>query len=534
MIGKINDSFFKKHILKQTGSFNNKVIVGPKMGVDSAILKVGDKFMAVAEDPIFPGASTTPEDFAKITVHIGASDVAVTGIKPQFLTYSLLLPPNTSEEYIADFVKAMDEYTKSEGISIVGGHTGFYGSVTVPTIGGITVWGFGDDYTTPSSAKVGDKIIITKGVAIEAVGLLAYELEEKLLRDNMSQEIVTKAKARFHQMTVIDDALIAFSAGGGSKYVHAMHDATEGGLFRGLYEIADASNVGILIREDDIILPEDVSVVCDYFSLNPYEIISEGTLIITCDASVSEKIIFSLEKEGIESAVIGEVVLPENGCCIIDSNQNKKEFTAPEVDKFWEVFFNALELKDDTRTPYEIEMCNELDDFTDSQISKNIYKLLAEIGSNIAYQKDLKSDSIASLPGRFLKYKNETKKLGKSDIGTSYYMATSLKTIKKHFKDTKCVMNLSGKDSVFEACKKAGLNIIKMPDAKDFRQTDEEFFSDLEKTVSCFKSENKTDKAPDAILVPDRINLEKVILLIADNLESMDEKIDLIMKNIEN
>ncbi len=148
MIGKVNDDFFSRAILPHTGAASSQVVVEPGMGVDAAVLKIGDEYLAIAEDPIFPGPTTSPEELGWLTVHIGASDVAVTGIRPQFMTYSLLLPPGTPEHYVADLVKSISEHARDLGIAIVGGHTGYYGAVTIPTIGGITVWGLGREFVT--------------------------------------------------------------------------------------------------------------------------------------------------------------------------------------------------------------------------------------------------------------------------------------------------------------------------------------------------------------------------------------------------
>lgn len=531
MIGKINDRFFTKHILKQTGKQRQEVVVGPKMGVDAAILKIGDSFMAVAEDPIFPGPTTSPKDFAWILLHIGASDVAVTGIDPQFMTYTLLLPPGTPETYAADLVSAVNRYADEMGISIVGGHTGFYGAVSIPTIGGITVWGFGKRYITPAGARVGDKIIMTKGVAVEAAGILAYELEEKMIRDGMSQKIVTRAKERFFEMSVVKDAEIAFKAGGNNG-VHSMHDATEGGLFRGLWEIAEASGTGLRVHVPHIIVPEDIKYICDYFKLNPYEIISEGTLILTCSPEVVDNVLFELKAGGIDASVIGDIVSAEEGRLLLDANGGHKELVPPETDKFWEVFFNALEIKDDTRSTKDINLCRQLDSFVEMQKEKNISCLIAEIGTNIVYaHPDAQTiREMASVPGRLIRCKNKVHSFFKSEMGESKYMAESLQCIRLGFDTTRCIMNLRGSLSVFNACEKAGLNILYMPETPDLRQSDEDYISDLKKMISVFK--NKSKKAPDAIFIPDRVNLEKLVLLTAETLDELNEKIDKILKNM--
>ena len=341
MIGKVNDGFFTKAILPHTGAAAAEVIVGPRMGVDAGIVRLGEQYMAIAEDPIFPGLTTSPEDFGWITVHIGASDVAVMGIKPQFMTYSLLLPPRTGEDYIGRLVKSISENAKELGISIVGGHTGFYDAVNIPTNGGITVWGIGRDYVTPAGAKEGDLLIITKGAAIEAAGILAQEFGDELLAAGLSKKQLERAKRRFWEITVVRDAEIAMAAGG----VHAMHDATEGGLARGLWEVAEASGVGLRVERKKVPLPQDIQAVCEHFKLDPIQVISEGTLIIACEPAKAEAIIQDLSKEGIEAAVIGEVVPLNDGRCWINEDGSQEELLPPAVDLMWEAFGRALAKK---------------------------------------------------------------------------------------------------------------------------------------------------------------------------------------------
>jgi len=358
MIGKVNDDFFCKSILPNIGAGDSQVVVGPQMGVDAAILKMGEEYMAIAEDPIFPGPTTSPDDYGWLTVHIGASDIAVMGIKPQYMTYSLLLPPGTKEEYIEELAASISKHAQDLGIAIVGGHTGLYGAVTVPTIGGITVWGLGKNYVTPAGAQVGDLVIITKGAAIEAAALLACELEERLLIEGVDKELINRASQRLREVTVVADARIAAAVGG----VTAMHDATEGGVARGLWEVAQASGVGMRIERTKVKVPEDIKAVCNCFKLNPYEVISEGTLVLTCSPEKGEEILAALNKAGIEAAVIGEIVPLEQGCLWVESNGKENAILPPRVDQFWEVFFNALALKDDTRNDVEKSLCFELGD----------------------------------------------------------------------------------------------------------------------------------------------------------------------------
>jgi len=341
MIGKVNDNFFTKAILPNTGKDSAAVAVGPRMGVDAGVVKIGEQYMAIAEDPIFPGPTTSPEDFGWITVHIGASDVAVMGIKPQMMTYSLLLPLGTSEDYIGRLVKSISSNASELDISVVGGHTGFYDAVKLPIIGGVTVWGIGKSFITPGDAETGDLLIITKGAAIEAAGILAQELGDVLLAAGISEELLERAKRRFREISVVRDAEIAMAAGG----VHAMHDATEGGLARGLWEMAEASGAGLRVERRLVPVPEDIQAVCKHFQLDPLQIISEGTLVASCDPSRAEMIIESLREKGIPAAVIGEVLPLSEGRCWVNPDGGREELLPPPVDLFWETFAGALSAK---------------------------------------------------------------------------------------------------------------------------------------------------------------------------------------------
>ncbi|MDK2991544.1 MAG: hypothetical protein PWP48_777 [Clostridiales bacterium] len=339
MIGKVNDKFFRESILPYIGAVSDKTVIGPKMGVDAAVLKLKDTYMVIAEDPIFPSPTISPDDFGWITVHIGASDVAVMGVKPEGMTYSLLLPPETTEEYIAALVKSISKYAAELGIAIVGGHTGYYAAVNTPIIGGITVFGFGEKVVAPNGAKVGDAVIITKGVAIEAASLIACELNDKLHKNGIKSNLIERAKQRFYEISVVKEAEISVKIGG----VNAMHDATEGGLARGLWEVAEASGVGLRIEKGKIPISEDVKTICDYIKLNPLEVISEGTLILTCNTGKVDELMSAYAKEGIDAAVIGTVVPEEMGRFWIDENGTLIELVPPETDEFWEAFFSIFD-----------------------------------------------------------------------------------------------------------------------------------------------------------------------------------------------
>ncbi|MGQ9780021.1 MAG: thiamine-phosphate synthase family protein [Bacillota bacterium] len=513
MIGKINDDFFRRAVLPHTGAAAPEVVVGPRMGVDAAVLRFGDRYLVVAEDPIFPGPTMSPEDFGWITVHIGASDVAVMGVRPQYLTYSLLLPPGTPEDYIERLMKSIDDAARELGIAIVGGHTGFYSAVIVPTVGGITVWGTGEKVITPAGARVGDAIIITKGAAVEAAAIFAGELGERLLAEGVPPALVERAGKRMREMSVVEDALLAARLPG----VHAMHDATEGGLARGLWEVAEASGVGLRVERAAVPVPEDIAAVCRCFGLDPYEIISEGTLIVACDPAEKDALLDLFRRHGIVAAAVGTVVPAEEGRRWVEADGRERELVPPAVDRFWEVFFAALAVKSDPRPPAERAACLEVKRAAEELIAAGLIRLLPEVGANLAYAlPDAKTgEEVIAFPGRLVRAKDRAVAVGEPERGGSTYMARTLLVVREFFPAATCIINLRYDPAVRRACLDLGLTMATMPTPPGYRQEGEDFYRDLRQLLAACK------ELPVIIELPDRINLERLFLVVGKDLPGL-------------
>ena len=334
-IGKVDKATFDRVIFPRLGKPDSNVLIGPKHGVDAAVVELpGGEVMVIAEDPTF-GLPVLMPYFGWAIVHICASDVAVLGVKPRYMTICLMLPPGTEDAVLENIWLGVHQECEKLGIAIVGGHTGIYPGIAYPLNGGCTIIGLGtkDQLTPPSNARVGDRVIMTKGPAIESTGILAHQAE-KALEEKFDRDIVEKAKSHLMAMTVVQDALVA------APHAHAMHDATEGGLLNGVYEIVEASGTGVTLFEEKIVIPEEIDAVHKYFNIDPLISISEGTLVITATPENTTRILSDLEQNGIAAWEIGEVTAKDR--VFIRKNGKKEELTPVAVDPFWAAYFSTL------------------------------------------------------------------------------------------------------------------------------------------------------------------------------------------------
>lgn len=341
-IGKISPEIFNELIFPRLGAKSKSVIVGPQHGVDVGIVEIGGKAVALTTDPVFIVPEYGWERAAWFAVHILASDAVTSGLKPKYLSIDLNLPMEMTKEQLEIVWDVMNRECKKLGIAIVCGHTARYENCHYPMVGGATVICVGekDEYVTPKMAKAGDKIVITKGPAIEASGIFATMFPKRLER-KFGDDFSKRAQEIFYKMSVVEDALTAVSVGVRDNGVTAMHDATECGIWGGLYEIAQAANLGVLVEKERIVVEDLVPEICHYFGIDPYVSISEGTLIISCKEHRADKIVKALSKKGIASSIVGELINPEHGMILVEKGKEKK-LEHPVVDPFWKAFYSAL------------------------------------------------------------------------------------------------------------------------------------------------------------------------------------------------
>ncbi len=327
-LGKVSREVFDSVILPNLGARSKSVVVPPQHGVDCGVVRIGNKYLVIESDPVYIAKELGMKKAAWFAVHILASDVAVMGAKPTYLSIDLNLPLEITVPEFSEMWRTISSECKKLGISIVAGHTAKYPGCNFPMVGGATMIGVTDRYVTPAMAKPGDTIIITKGAAIEASGLLASFFYEKV-KERIGPGMAEKARNLTWKMSVVEDALTAFKTGG----VNAMHDATECGVYGALFEMAKASGVGIEIEKEKIPLLPEAKSICGLFKIDPYISISEGTLIISAKEGKVDDILEALKKKGIDASKIGVVIKKKQ--ILLRENGKMRKLEHPRVDPFW-------------------------------------------------------------------------------------------------------------------------------------------------------------------------------------------------------
>ncbi len=331
-VGKLEMDYLRQVLARYT-QVNERVVVGAELGEDATVIDFGDRYLVAKTDPI----TFVTEEIGWYAVNINANDVATTGAVPRWFLATLLLPAGSTDRTLVEGIfSQLSDACRQLGISLCGGHTEItYGLDRPIVVGQMLGEVERDRLVTTAGAQVGDDIILTKGIAIEATSIIAREKATELA-SKYPADFIDRCRGFLHQpgLSVVREAQIATA----QARVHAMHDPTEGGLMMGLWELAQAADVGLLVYEERIEILPETTLLCADYGLDPLGIIASGSLLIVLSPQDSARVIEKLEEAGIAAAAIGQVVAREEGLKLMAGGvtEDLPYFERDEIAKLFE------------------------------------------------------------------------------------------------------------------------------------------------------------------------------------------------------
>ena len=330
-VGKLPSAMLGQFLSKVR--HDDSVVLGPAIGEDVAVIRMSKKLLVAKTDPV----TLATDLIGWYAVIVNANDIATMGIRPRWFLATILLPEKSTEKDAKNILDQVLAACHSLDITLVGGHTEITYGLTRPIIVGCMLAEEDDKpIITTSGAKVGDDIVLTKGIAIEGTALLAREVGPLLIKRGVSRALVKRAANFLFKpgISVLKEALIARA----KTHVHSMHDPTEGGLATGLMEVAIAARVGLLIEPEKIPILPETGTICQALGLDPLGLLASGSLIMTLPPADTTKLLSALNKVDIEAAVIGKVVEKKDGVKIRTARgtRNLPRFPRDELARFLE------------------------------------------------------------------------------------------------------------------------------------------------------------------------------------------------------
>lgn len=283
------------------------LLIAPGVGEDTAATDISkNEVLVLKSDPI----TFATDAVGRYAVLVNANDIATSGATPRWLMTTLLFPPETTGSSIWLTMDELNRVSSKYDITLCGGHTEITDAVTRPVVIGSLVGTVArKSLIDKSNMRPGDKVLMTKAVAVEGTAIIAREFENRLKELNVSDQQIQNSRRLLDQISIMEEARLAVSTGG----VSAMHDVTEGGLATALFELSEAGGYGISVDMDAIPVFPETEDICRLLDISPLGLIGSGTLLICCRPNQSKIMMDTLLNKGIQVTCIGEVMDQEAG-----------------------------------------------------------------------------------------------------------------------------------------------------------------------------------------------------------------------------
>src|SRR5262245_33278454 len=218
-VGKLRAELLERQF-KKCASGGERVVVGPRVGEDAAVIDMGDRYLVATTDPI----TFATDEAGWYALHVNANDLAVRGARPLWFLATVLLPEGrTSEEGVETLFGEVAAACAELGVALVGGHTEVPAGLPRVIVAGCMLGEVAKDrLVTTGGARVGDALLLTKGAPLEGAAILARERADEARQRGVPAGVIERARELLRRpgISVVPEARLAC----GAARVPAMHD----------------------------------------------------------------------------------------------------------------------------------------------------------------------------------------------------------------------------------------------------------------------------------------------------------------------
>lgn len=321
-LGKVSHNVLKRSVLKYITPRREEILQGAGMGNDnSAISKREDGVFLLSTNPV----NITGNDGMYSCFHRCFNDLAAANAEVIGVAATILLPESAEESQLQMYMKQLDELCGQYQLQILGGHTAVSSHVLEPVIS-LAMTGFAKG-VKPSKACSGQDLVLTKYIGLEGTGILARQRKEELC-SHYTLAFVEQAEQFLKYISIVPETRLLADMG-----VTAMHNVSEGGILAALWEFMERSGTGMEVQLKAIPIRQETVELCEFYRLNPYQLLSNGALLFAADDG--DSCVRMLKSNGISAAVIGRVTAGKQR--IIKNEEEQRFLDRPKPDELFQL-----------------------------------------------------------------------------------------------------------------------------------------------------------------------------------------------------
>lgn len=318
--GKVSDSVLKRSVLKNIKKRREKMVIGAGLGEDCAIFSLSQD--TSVSTCVSQAVVSGEEDAARLLQKV-LNNLACAGTEPLAVMLSITLPENAREIRIKEIMAGAEKTAAAANVQIIGGHTAVSPYVSKTIVSATGYGKTGGKALTTKGIRPGMDIVVSKWIGLEGTALLAKHAEEEL-KKRYPAYMIDEAICFEQCLSILPEAAVAVSSG-----TRHMHDASEGGIFAALWELAESSGVGLEIELRRLPIRQETVEVCEFLGVNPYELLSGGALLMVTEDG--NGLVEKLLDAGINAVVVGRTT--DSNDKIIYNGEEKRFMDKPAMDE---------------------------------------------------------------------------------------------------------------------------------------------------------------------------------------------------------
>ncbi|KAB3530024.1 AIR synthase family protein [Alkaliphilus serpentinus] len=325
-VGKIPSEELKEIVFSSITHRREEVLVRPGIGEDCAVVDFGQYACVLSTDPI----TAAIKDIGKLAIHISCNDVASNGVEPLGIMMTILAPIGTTKEDLKLVMEDANRAASEINVEIIGGHTEITDAVNRMVISTTAIGKQPKEkMISTKGAQEGDIVVMTKHAGLEGASIIASDYYD-YLKNKMDIDALHKAKDFSKELSVVKEGKVA-----GELRANSIHDVTEGGILGALWELAEASSLGIEVDIEAIPIRQETLEICQIMGIDPYRLISSGVMVMTIPLDRLDSLIEGLKFIGVDGTPVARII---RGNRLIKKNGNLIPLQPPDTDEIYRVF----------------------------------------------------------------------------------------------------------------------------------------------------------------------------------------------------
>ena len=335
--GRLPEHIYERSVHKviHTTEYQKITVNGAGLGADCAILPDEKGYLVTTQG----SADGADVKVAMRALYAGLNKLAATGVFPEQSSVCASLnvaaphsltdeERNKSEMHLRECIRWASEAALTNKVTIISAEVNivpamqtYYATATFTARAGQAA------IVRIQGEKAGKDVVMTKWLGLEGTSPIASQ-RMKELASRYPLGLVEQAADFDRFLSSVPEAATAVQSG-----VSAMQAVREGGVFGGLWQLAKANGVGLVIDLKQIPVKQETIEVCEFYDVNPYELLSGGSMLMITQGGT--RLVSLLAEQGISAAVIGRTT--DNNDRILVNDEEKRFLEPARHDSLYRV-----------------------------------------------------------------------------------------------------------------------------------------------------------------------------------------------------